>query len=132
MSPQERQKLAREESEILDVGDIIEVISDDPRMPKVAPKMAESIGTIECIDVKEEGGLYHGYFRRIELISLIDARGYVKIAKIDGGAEVKNELKNYFIEIGKTVEVLERGVSHKHLGPLIVKINKKDILIPGE
>ena len=131
LNPQERQKLVKEKSEKLEIGEIIEVISDDERMPKLAPKIAEATGTIEYIDVKKEkDGLYHGYFKRIELIQLTNARGYVKIAKIDGGAEVKNELKSMGIEIGKTIEVLERGVSHKHFGPLIVRIDEKDILIP--
>ncbi len=130
LSPQERQKLVREESEELEPGEIIEVISDDGRMQKLAPRIAEAIGTIEYIDVrKEEDGLYHGYFKRIELIQLTNARGYVKVAKIDGGSQVKNELKSMDIEIRKTIEVLDRGVSHKHLGPLIVK-SERSVLIP--
>ena len=67
--------------------------------------------------------------KRMDLMPLIKARGYVQIARIDGGMEVKNELKKLSIEIGDIVEVLERGITHSHFGPLIVKI-EKDILIP--
>ena len=130
LSPPERQKIVREESENLKPGEIIEVISDDERMPKLAPKIAQAIGTIEHIDVKKkEDGLYHGYFRRINLVSLIKAIGTVKIARIDGGMEVKNKLKNMSIRIGDVIEVHKRGITHPHFGPLIVR-TEKDVLIP--
>jgi len=129
LNPKERQKIVIKESRKLEIGDIIEVISDDERMPKLAPKMAEAIGFIEFIDLKKEEGLYHGYFKRIELIQLNKARGYVKVVKIDGGAEVKSELKKLSIEIGNVIEVLERGVSYKDFGPLIVRA-EREVLIP--
>ena len=129
LNPKERQKIVMEESKKLETGEIIEVISDDERMPKLAPKMAEAMGNIEFINVKKENGLYHGYFKKIELIPLNKARGYVKVAKIDGGVEVKNELKKLFIEVGSTIEFLERGMSHKDFGPLIVRVDR-EILIP--
>ena len=46
-------------------GKIIEVISDDPRMPQLAEKMAKKIGGIEVVRVDKTDGEYHGYFRRI-------------------------------------------------------------------
>ncbi|MCD6573619.1 MAG: sulfurtransferase TusA family protein [Thermoplasmata archaeon] len=58
LNPKERQKIVMEESKKLETGEIIEVISDDERMPKFAPKIAEAMGNIEFINVKKENGLY--------------------------------------------------------------------------
>ena len=64
LSPDARQRLVKEKASELNPGDIVEVISDDDRMPKLASHIAKVLGIIELINVvKEEDGLYHGYFR---------------------------------------------------------------------
>ena len=132
-SVQERQQMAKKESMALKPGEVIEIIADDERMPALAPKMAQAIGTIEAIEVtKKDDGLYHGYFRRIELLPLIEAEkgALIKIARIDGGAQVAQELKKHGISVETVAEVLEKKVSHIHSGPLIVKTNGKESLVP--
>lgn len=58
-----RQRLFREKASGLNPGDIIEVISDDDRMPKVAGHIAKALGVIELIDVVKKI-IYIGCFRR--------------------------------------------------------------------
>ena len=65
-----------------------------------------------------------------ELIPLIDAQGRVRVVRIDGGAEVLDELKEYSIEVGTTLEVVGRGALHEHSGPLIVEVDGREVLIP--
>ena len=61
-----RQNLVREKALSLSANEVLEVVSDDPRMPQVAEHVAKALGIIEVIRVdREEDGLYHGYFRRI-------------------------------------------------------------------
>lgn len=65
LNPDVRQRLVKEKASGLNPGDVVEVISDDDRMPKVAYHIAKVLGIIELIDVvKKEDGLYHGYFKR--------------------------------------------------------------------
>ena len=132
-SVKERQQIVKEESKELKLGEVIEVITDDERMPKVAGKMAQMIGTIELIEViKKDDGFYHGYFRRIELFPLTDVEKgtLIRIARIDGGAQVTKELDNQGIVVGTVAEVAEKKVSHIHSGPLLVKIKGEKLLIP--
>ncbi|GEM_PF-3281021 len=132
-SVQERQQTAKKESMALRPGEVIEIIADDERMPAVAPKMAQAIGTIEVVNVeKKEDGLYHGYFRRIELLSLLDVEEEetVEIARVDGGVRITGELRERGLSPGLRVVVRKKRVSHIHSGPLIIEAGKKEILIP--
>ncbi len=132
-SVQERQQTAKIESMTLRPGEVIEIIADDERMPAVTPKMAQAIGTIEAINVeKKEDGLYHGYFRRIELLSLPDVEQdeTVEIARVDGGAHIMTEARELGLTPGLRVVLRKKTVSHVHSGPLILKVGGEEILMP--
>jgi len=63
-----------------------------------------------------------------DLMPLSEARGKVKIVRIEGGEEVEKKLKELGIDVGEVVEI-ERAI-HEHYGPLILKVNGRDVAIP--
>jgi len=63
-----------------------------------------------------------------DLIPLSEAEGKVKVVRIEGGEDVKKKLKDLNIDVGEIIEV-ER-VTHEHYGPLILKVDDRDVVIP--
>ncbi|MBP1912938.1 FeoA family protein [Thermococcus stetteri] len=67
---------------------------------------------------------------RTSFIPLTEARGKVKVVRIDGGDEVLEELREYSIGVGTTVEVVGMERLHKHSGPLVLEVDGREVLIP--
>ena len=66
LNPAERQRKVKEESMGLKKEEIMEVVSDDPRMLQLASKIVKALGGLELIEVrKEEDSLFHAYIRKI-------------------------------------------------------------------
>ncbi len=79
-----------------------------------------------------EDGLYHGFFRRIELLSLlvVEEGETVEIARVDGGVRIMGELREQGLSPGLRMAVRKKKVSHVHSGPLILEVGEKEILVP--
>ncbi len=66
LNPAERQEKVRSTAIKLKSGEVIEIISDDPRMPQLAPKIVKALGGLEIIKVEEgKEGLFHTYLRKV-------------------------------------------------------------------
>ncbi len=65
LTPKERQEKVKKASLEMKNNEDMEIVSDDPRMLQLAPKIIEMIGGLKLVDVKQgEDKLFHTYVKK--------------------------------------------------------------------
>jgi TusA-related sulfurtransferase len=65
LKPTERQMRVKKVSMEIAKGEVMKVVSDDPRMPQLASKIVKALGGLDLIKVEEKNGLFYAYLKKV-------------------------------------------------------------------